>query len=105
SLYKCNLFRRLKQMFRRTVIIASLVIGLAGTLGLAQGLRSNRAKGAGRRGLADRALTRIEKNLALTPAQTSGIEALAENRRKETEALQQELRQKRQALAQLLRQP
>jgi Spy/CpxP family protein refolding chaperone len=104
-------------MFRRTIIISSLVIALAGTAALAQG---QRAKAAGRQGLAgqvrdrlparrgnqmDRRLQKLQQNSSLSASQVTGIQALEENRRKETESLQQELQQKRQALAQMLRQP
>ena len=104
-------------MFRRTIIISSLIVALAGTATMAQGLR---AKAAGRQGLAaqlrdrlatrrgnqmDRRLQKLQQNLGLSASQVSGIQALEENRRRETESLQQELQQKRQALAQILRQP
>jgi len=93
-------------MFRRTIIISSLIVALAGTAALAQGLRG---RAAGRNGLAgqlaDRRLNRLQRGLNLSPSQSDGIRALTENRRKETESLQQELQQKRQALRQLLQQP
>jgi Spy/CpxP family protein refolding chaperone len=108
-------------MFRQVVIISSIVVALAGTAALAQGLRGqgglrgggiarqlrNRTnRGAGQQGaLADRVLQRLQQRLNLTDAQLNGLNALQENRRKETELLQQEVQQKRQALRQQLQQP
>jgi Spy/CpxP family protein refolding chaperone len=108
-------------MFRRTIIITSLIVALAGTAVLAQGLRG---KAAARRGLAaqagqtgqlrdrlaargldSRRLEKLQQNLGLSASQMNGLQALEENRLKETETLQQEMQQKRQALRQLLQQP
>ena len=89
-------------MFRRTAIISTLLIALAGSAVLAQGLRG---RAAGRQGLAGRGLNRLQQRLNLTDAQMNGIRALQENKRKETQALRQEIRPQRQALRQLLQQP
>jgi Spy/CpxP family protein refolding chaperone len=90
-------------MFRRLLIISSIVAALAGTAALAQGFR-NRA--AGRRdALNGRMLERLQQRLSLTEVQMNGIRALDENRRKEMELLRQEMQPKRQALRELLRQP
>jgi Spy/CpxP family protein refolding chaperone len=89
-------------MFRRTVIISSLALALAGTALLGQGLRG---KAAGRNALSGRGFERLQQTLNLTDAQRNGIRALQENKRKEAESLQQEIRPQRQALRQLLQQP
>ena len=108
-------------MFRRTIIITGLIVALASTAALAQGLRG---KAAARRGLAaqagqagqlrdrsaargldSRRLEKLQQNLGLSASQMNGLQALEENRLKETETLQQEMQQKRQALRQLLQQP
>ena len=88
-------------MFRRTVIISTVVIALAGSAVLAQGLRGK----AGRNRLAGGGSARLQQRLNLTDTQVNGIRALQENRRKETQALRQEIQPQRQALRQLLRQP
>ena len=88
-------------MFRRTVIISTVVIALAGSAVLAQGLRGK----AGRNRLAGGGSARLQQRLNLTDTQVNGIRALQENRRKETQALRQEIQPQRQALLQLLRQP
>src|SRR5205085_2512287 len=93
--------RRLKQMFRRRIIILSLVVGLAGTAAVAQGLRG---RAAGRGGFAAQRLDRLQQRLNLSDTQVNGIRALAETRRNEMQSLRQELQQKRLSLRQLLRQ-
>jgi Spy/CpxP family protein refolding chaperone len=88
-------------MFQRKLLVAGLVIGLAGTAALAQGVR----KGAGgRRGGGQNIVERLQKRLNLNPTQVDGIRALQETRQKEIEGLGQDLRQKRQALRQSLQQ-
>jgi Spy/CpxP family protein refolding chaperone len=89
-------------MFRRTIIISTIVVALAGTAVLAQGLRG---RAAGRNAVSGRRLDRLQQGLNLTDAQINGIRALQENRRKETESLRQEIQPERRALRQLLRQP
>jgi Spy/CpxP family protein refolding chaperone len=102
-------------MFRRAIIITSLVLSFAGVAALAQGRGERpsgrngfagqlRGKGAGRDRLAGKGLERLQQRLNLSETQMNGVRALAENRRKETESLQQEQQQKRQALRQLLQQ-
>ena len=86
-------------MFRRLLMISSLVVTLAGTAALAQGLRGNRD------GRATRLLERLQQRLNLNDTQVNGVRALEENRRKEMESLRQEIAPKRQALRQLLQQP
>ena len=86
-------------MFRRLLMISSLVVTLAGTASLAQGLRGNRD------GRATRLLERLQQRLNLNETQVNGVRALEENRRKEMESLRQEIAPKRQALRQLLQQP
>src|SRR5262245_22309485 len=103
-------------MFRRLVMISSIVVALAGTAALAQGLRGNspvrggaagqfRQGAGGRAERADRMLERLQQRLNLNETQVTGLRALQETRRKEMESLRQELQPKRQALRQLLRQP
>ena len=101
-------------MFRRLLIISSVVIALAGTAALAQGVRakgSRRAQAgqlggrrANRQDLSGRMLERMQQRLNLNETQMNGIRALQENRKKEAESLQQETQQKRQALRQLMQQ-
>jgi len=86
-------------MFRRLLMISSLVVTLAGTAALAQGFRGNRD------GRATRLLERLQQRLNLNETQVNGVRALEENRRKEMESLRQEIAPKRQALRQLLQQP
>ena len=109
-------------MFRRTMIVTSLIVALAGTAALVQGQQGKAAarraqagqagqagrlrdRLAARGGLDSRRLERLQQTLGLSPSQINGFQALEENRRKEIETLQQEIQQKRQALNQLLRQP
>jgi hypothetical protein len=75
-------------MFRRKVLIAVLVIGLAGTAGFAKGLH----KGAGGR---RNVVERLQKRLNLSPAQVDGVRALQETRQKEMEGLRHDAQQKR----------
>jgi len=88
-------------MFRRILIISTIVVALAGTAALAQGFRGNR----GREAQSGRLLERLQQKLNLNETQMNGIRALEENRRKEMESLRQEVQPKRQALRQLLQQP
>lgn len=88
-------------MFRRTIIITSLIAALAGSSLLAQGLRQRKV---GPDGVPDQLIQRLQQNLNLTDSQVNGIKALAENRRKEMESLQQEMQQKRQAMRALMQQ-
>src|SRR5947207_14690224 len=88
-------------MFRRTIIIASLIVALAVTAARAQGLRG---RTAGRGRLAGQGIGRLQQRLNLSESQMNGIRALQENRRKDSESLRQDLQQKRQALRQLLQQ-
>lgn len=88
-------------MFRRTIIITTLIAALTATSIYGQGLRARRA---GRGGSSEQLIERLQQKLNLTEAQVSGIKALAENRRKEMESLQQEVRGKRQALRSLMQQ-
>jgi Spy/CpxP family protein refolding chaperone len=88
-------------MFRRTFIVMSLVMALAGTVTLAQGLRG---KGARRGGSPAQRLERLQQKLNLNETQMNGIRALDETRRKERESLRGELKQKRQGLRQLMQQ-
>jgi Spy/CpxP family protein refolding chaperone len=81
-------------MFRKLIIISSIALALGGTA-VAQGRRSGRT---------GRVFERLQQQLNLTEAQTNGIRALQENRRKETESLRQEMQPKRQELHQLLQQ-
>lgn len=89
-------------MFRRTIIISSIALALTGTVVLAQGVRG---RAAARNALSGRGFERLQQRLNLTDAQTNGIRALQENKRKETESLRQEIQPRRQALRQLLQQP
>jgi len=91
----------MESMFRRLVMISSIVVALAGTAALAQGFRGNR----GREAQSGRLLERLQQKLNLTEAQMNGIRALEENRRKEMDSLRQESQPKRQALRRLLQQP
>jgi Spy/CpxP family protein refolding chaperone len=88
-------------MFRRTLIITSLIMALAGTAALAQGLRG---KAARRGGSPVQRLERLQQKLNLNETQMNGIRALDETRRKELESMRGELQQKRQGLHQLMRQ-
>src|SRR5262249_14841483 len=90
-----------KQMFRRTVILTSLVVALAGTAALAQGLRGRARAG----GFPAQRLERLQQRLNLNESQMNGLRALEENRQKEMQALREALQPKRQALRQLLQQP
>ena len=103
-------------MFRRLVIISSLVVALAGTAALAQGVRANRGRRAGaaaqlrgraadRNGLSDKVLERLQQRLSLNETQMNGVRALQQNRQTELQSVRQEQQQKRQALRQLLQQP
>jgi Spy/CpxP family protein refolding chaperone len=103
-------------MFRRLILISSIVVALAGTAALAQGVRGNsslrggaggqfRQRAGGRAERADRMLERLQQKLNLNETQVSGLRALQETRRKEMESLRQETQPKRQALRQLLQQP
>lgn len=87
-------------MLRRTIIISSLIVALAGTA-TAQGLRrrAGPVRGPGQR------IERLQQRLNLTETQKQGLRALQENRRKEMESLREELRQKREALRSLIEQP
>ena len=86
-------------MFRRVMIISSLVVALAGTAALAQGGRGQRGfKGA----RAGQRFEQLEQRLNLTDVQKNALRALQETRRAETQTLQQELQQKRQTLRRLL---
>ena len=76
-------------MFRRTIIISTVALALAGTAVLAQGLRG---RAVGRNALSGRSFERLQQKLSLTDAQINGIRALQENRRKETASLRQEIR-------------
>jgi Spy/CpxP family protein refolding chaperone len=83
-------------MFRRLIIILSIMLALAGTLAAAQGLRGRRAGG--------RLGARLQEQLNLNETQRNGIRALQETRRKELGSLRPELQQKRQALRELMQQ-
>ena len=72
-------------MFRRTIIISSLLLAMAGTAVLAQG---RRGRAAGRGGFPAQRIERLQQRLNLTDSQMNGIRALAENRRKEMEGRQ-----------------
>ncbi len=87
-------------MFRRTIIISTLAVALAGTSVSAQGLRRKLGP-AGREG---QKIERLQEKLNLTPAQVNGIQALQETRRREMESLREELRQNRQHLRSLMQQ-
>ena len=90
-------------MFRRRIFTSCLVLALAGTTVLAQGLH-NRAAGrfGGQNG--QTFIERMQQRLNLTPAQVDGIRALQENHNKEIQALRQEAQPERKALRQLLQQ-
>ena len=88
-------------MFRRVVIISTIVLTLAGTVATAQGLRR---RAAGRRAFAGQRIDRLQQRLGLSDTQMNGIRALQENRRKEAQSLRQETQQKRQTLRQLMQQ-
>jgi Spy/CpxP family protein refolding chaperone len=90
-------------MFRHRILISSLVVALAGSAALAQGLRG---RAAGRQGApsGQNFIERLQQRLNLTPAQVDGIRSLQENRQKEVQSLRQEMRQQRQSLRQLLQQ-
>jgi Spy/CpxP family protein refolding chaperone len=84
-------------MFRRLIIILSIMLALAGTVAAAQkGLRGRRAGG--------RLGARLQDQLNLNETQKNGIRALQETRQKELGSLRQELQQKRQALRELMQQ-
>jgi Spy/CpxP family protein refolding chaperone len=89
-------------MFQRKLLISGLVIALAGTAALAQGVH----KGAGARpgGRGQDFVERLQRRLNLSQTQVDGIRALLETRQKEMEGLRPELRQKRQTLRQSLQQ-
>jgi Spy/CpxP family protein refolding chaperone len=91
-------------MFRRTIFTSCLVLALAGTAALAQGLHG---RAAGRFGgqAGQNFLERMQQRLNLTAAQVDGIRSLQENRQKEMQALRQEIQPERKALRQLLQQP
>jgi Spy/CpxP family protein refolding chaperone len=110
------------RMFRRLVIISTILVSLTATTALAQSLRGRQAqpgkqvqrgKQAGqlrgraldRNALSGRALQRLQQGLNLTETQMNGLRALQESRRTEVQSLQQEVQQKRQALRELLRAP
>jgi Spy/CpxP family protein refolding chaperone len=86
-------------MFRRTLIISSLVLLLAAAVAYAQG---RQFRGGRDRGFSPQRLEHLQKELGLNESQLSGIRALDENRRKEMEPLRQELRQKKQTLRQMM---
>jgi Spy/CpxP family protein refolding chaperone len=103
-------------MFRRLLMISSIVAVLAGTAALAQdfqgnqttrpgGARQFRQRAAGKNVFEGRMLERLQQKLNLSEVQVNGIRALEETRRKEMESLRQEVQPKRQALRQLLQQP
>ena len=91
-------------MFRRLLITSSMVVVLAGTAALAQGVRAKGLRSGNRQEFSDRTVERLQQSLNLNETQLSGIRALQETRQKEAQSLQQETQQKRQALKQLLRQ-
>lgn len=101
-------------MFRRLLIISSIVVALAGTAAFAQGVRKGgsrranagqlRGRGGKRDAFNGRKLEQLQQRLNLNETQMTGIRALEETRRKEAESLRQETRQKRQALRQLRKQ-
>ena len=91
-------------MFRRLLIISSIVVALAGTAAFAQGVRAKGLRRGNRQEFSDRTVERLQQSLNLNETQLSGIRALQETRQKEAQSLQQETQQKRQALKQLLRQ-
>jgi Spy/CpxP family protein refolding chaperone len=86
-------------MFRRTLIISSLVLLLAAAVAYAQG---RQFRGGRDGGFPPQRLEHLQKELGLNESQLSGIRALDENRRKEMEPLRQELRQKKQTLRQMM---
>jgi Spy/CpxP family protein refolding chaperone len=90
-------------MFRRKIFTSCLVVGLAGTALLAQGLHG---RTAGRFGgqAGQNFIERMQQKLNLTPAQVEGIRALQDTRQKEMQALRQEMQPERKALRQLLQQ-
>lgn len=89
-------------MVRKTVIISSIAIALIASAALGQG-RGGKARGRNALG-GGRVLERLEQRLNLTDVQKNGLNALEENRRKESDSLRQEIQQKRQAIRQLMRQ-
>jgi len=92
-------------MFHRILIISSLVVALAGTAALAQGLRNRQAgRAAIANGLGGQRVERLQQRLNLTDAQMNGIRALAQTRRQEIQSLRPEMQQKRQTLRQSLQQ-
>jgi Spy/CpxP family protein refolding chaperone len=94
-------------MFRRLLMISSIVIALAGTAVVAHGFQGKQAArgGAARQFRQGRMLERLQQKLNLSEVQVNGIRALEETRRKEMDSLRQEVQPKRQALRQLLQQP
>ena len=88
-------------MFRRTIIISSLVVAPAGTSLLDQGQRSK----AGPGGRPGQEIELLPQKTNLNDTQRNALQALQENRRKEMESLQSELRQKREGLRTLMQQP
>ena len=91
-------------MFRRLLMISSIVAALAGTAALAQGFQG-RHRGEGRNAFEGRMLERLQQKVNLSETQMNGIRALEDTRKKEMESLRQEVQPKRQALRQLLEQP
>ena len=91
-------------MFRRLLMISSIVAALAGTAALAQGFQG-RHRGEGRNASESRMLERLQQKLNLSETQMNGIRGLEDTRKKEMESLRQEVQPKRQALRQLLQQP
>ena len=93
-------------MFRRILIITSILAALAGTAAFGQGVRANRGRRAGiATQLRGKGLERLQQRLNLNESQMNGIRALQETRRAELQSLRQEIQPKRQALRQLLQQP
>ncbi|MBI2150958.1 MAG: periplasmic heavy metal sensor [Acidobacteria bacterium] len=86
-------------MFRRTIIISSLIVALAGTA-TAQGprRRAEPVRSPGQR------IERLQQRLNLNEMQKNALRALEENRRREMESRREELRQKREALRSLMQQ-
>ena len=91
-------------MFRRLLMISSIVAALAGTAALAQGFQG-RHRGEGRNASEGRMLEQLQQKLNLSETQMNGIRGLEDTRKKEMESLRQEVQPKRQALRQLLQQP
>jgi len=89
-------------MFRRFVIITSLVAALAGTAAFAQRLSADRGRRDRIEALGGRRFERLQQTLNLTDIQMNGIRALQETRRAEMASLREEVQQKREALRQTL---